>query len=88
MSGKDYETVLAQTIDAISIFRNQTVTAETNLVSDLNLDSIGIAELVAEMEDRFGVIIPMEKLQEIRTVRDIARSLVSLGEPHRDLESV
>ena len=83
MAGTDYETVLAQTVEIITSFSNQTVTEDTNLVADLNLDSIGIAELVAEMEDRFNVVIPMERLSEIRSVRDIVVSLVPLVNQER-----
>ena len=78
MSAKDYETLLAETIDIISRLRQQDVTQDTRLVADLSLDSVDIAELVAEMEDHFDVIIPMEKLPEIRTVQDIALSLAPL----------
>ena len=83
MAGIDYETLLAQTVEIITSFSNQTVTEDTNLVADLNLDSIGIAELVAEMEDRFNVVIPMERLPEIRSVRDIVVSLVPLVNQER-----
>jgi len=83
MAGTDYETLLAQTVEIITSFSNQTVTEDTNLVADLNLDSIGIAELVAEMEDRFNVVIPMERLPEIRSVRDIVVSLVPLVNQER-----
>jgi acyl carrier protein len=88
MAGIHYEKVLAQTVEIISSFSNQAVTEDTNLVKDINLDSIGIAELVAEIEDRFNVIIPMERLPEMRTVRDIAVSLVPLVNQERDLGSV
>jgi D-alanine--poly(phosphoribitol) ligase subunit 2 len=42
---------------------------ETGLV-----DSIGLVELILELEDRFGVSLPMENLEidDLRTVRRIA----------------
>lgn len=78
MSGRDYDTLLAETIDVISRLHHQEINKDTRLVADLSLDSVDIAELVAEMEDHFDVIIPMEKLSEIRTVQDIAQNLAPL----------
>ncbi|MCW5836000.1 MAG: hypothetical protein KIS78_26605, partial [Labilithrix sp.] len=44
------------------------------------LDSLGVMELVADVEDRFSVTIPNEVLGDISTVEDIARALVKLQE--------
>jgi acyl carrier protein len=73
-----YEAILADTIEVTSNLAKKPVTENTNLVADLELDSIGIAELVADIEDRFKVVIPMERLPTLRTVRDVAQNLVPL----------
>lgn len=78
MSSRDDETLLAEIVEFISRFYQREVTENTNLITDLKLDSLDIAELVAEMEDHFKVVIPMENLSGIRTVSDIARSLAPL----------
>ena len=83
----DYEKVLSQTIDTISTLSRKPVTEDSKLIADLELDSIGIAELIAEMEDRFNVVIPMEQLHEMRTVRDVALALVPLVNAGDNLES-
>jgi acyl carrier protein len=75
MPGKDEETLLAEVIRFISGFYHHEVTESTQLLADLKLDSLDIAELVAEMEDHFSMVIPINNLSEIRTVGDIARSL-------------
>jgi len=82
-----YEKVLSQTVEIISTLSRQPVTEDSKLIADLELDSIGIAELIAEMEDRFNVVIPMEQLHELRTVRDVALALVPLVNAGDDLES-
>ena len=82
-----YEKVLSQTVEIISTISRQPVTEDSKLIADLELDSIGIAELIAEMEDRFNVVIPMEQLHELRTVRDVALALVPLVNAGDDLES-
>ncbi len=49
-----------------------------HIQNDLGLDSLGVMELVADVEDRFAVTIPNEILSDISTVEDIARALVKL----------
>ncbi len=78
MSNTGDETLHAEVIALISRLHKREVTDDTHLVKDLKLDSLDIAELVAEMEDHFNAVIPMERFSEIRTVGDISRSLSSL----------
>lgn len=75
MSIRDDETLLTEIVEFISRFYQREVTADTHLITDLKLDSLDIAELVAELEDHFKVMIPMGNFSGIRTVGDIARSL-------------
>ena len=49
-----------------------------HIQNDLGLDSLGVMEVVADVEDRFEVAIPNAVLTEIATVEDIARALVKL----------
>lgn len=83
-----YEAVLADTIEIISSISKKSVNENTNLAADLDMDSIAIAELVAEIEDRFKVIIPMERLPELRTTRDVVVNLLPLLNASNDLENV
>jgi D-alanine--poly(phosphoribitol) ligase subunit 2 len=48
--------------------------ADTDLFATGLVDSIGLVELILELEDRFGVSLPMENLEidDLRTVRRIA----------------
>ena len=50
----------------------------TDLVGDLAFDSLTVMELVAEVEDRFDVSIPLNGLPEVRTVGDFARMVAAL----------
>jgi len=47
------------------------ITADTDLVDDLSLDSLKIMEVLAEIEDRFDISVPINILSDIRTVRDV-----------------
>ena len=53
------------------------VTAASTIGGDLSLDSLAVMELVADVEDRFGISIPDDSLAELRTVKDVCDALVS-----------
>ena len=48
---------------------------ETELRDELNLDSLDMIEVVYEIEERFDVQIPEEKVREITTLQQIVEGL-------------
>ena len=56
----------------------RTIKPNDHIQNDLGLDSLGVMELVADVEDRFSVTIPNDVLSDISTVADIAKALVRL----------
>lgn len=51
------------------------INATTNFVEDLKLDSLDIVELMMKMEDEFGVTIPEEDAEGLKTVQDVVSYL-------------
>jgi acyl carrier protein len=51
------------------------VKESSHLVADLSIDSLGVMELLAEIEDRFELNIPDEVLREVNTVADVAMTI-------------
>ena len=51
------------------------ITGATSFVDDLNLDSLDIVELMMKMEDEFGVEIPEEDAEGLKTVQDVVTYL-------------
>lgn len=49
----------------------ETLQPDTDLISDLSLDSLAMYELVIDLEERYGLRISDEDLDRIRTVADI-----------------
>lgn len=45
---------------------------DDDLVSDLQLDSVGLLTLVVGLEDRFRVALAEDDAAKVRTVRDLA----------------
>ena len=44
---------------------------DSDLVADVDLDSVALLEVIAELEDRFGRRLTEEDLQDAVTVRDL-----------------
>jgi acyl carrier protein len=51
---------------------------QDHIQNDLGLDSLGVMEVVADIEDRFGVTIPNDTLGNMATVEDVAKALMKL----------
>ncbi|ATH08866.1 acyl carrier protein [Halobacteriovorax marinus] len=51
------------------------INAGTSFVDDLNLDSLDIVELMMKMEDEFGVEIPEEDAEGLKSVADVVTYL-------------
>ena len=49
---------------------NEEIQLEARFLEDLGADSLDLVELVMAMEDEFGISIPDDKIEEIKTVRD------------------
>lgn len=65
--------ILQKHVDA-----SRTIRPNDHIQNDLGLDSLGVMEVIADVEDRFSVNIPNEALSDIATVEDIAKALVKL----------
>jgi acyl carrier protein len=51
------------------------VTESSHLVADLGIDSLGVMEVVADIEDKFKLTIPDEALREVDTIGDVASAI-------------
>ncbi len=49
-----------------------------HIQKDLGLDSLGVMELVSDVETRFNVSIPSEMFDKIETVGDVAKAVTTL----------
>ena len=50
----------------------QEITPDTNLITQLAIDSIKLLNLIMELEDNFDISIPLNALTDVLTVRDLA----------------
>ena len=74
------EAALQQIMDILKPFvpDGLEITAETDLVADLDLDSLKVMKILESMEDSFDISIPINILPDVRTVGDLERQIQKL----------
>jgi len=55
----------------------RTITAATNMVTELQLDSFQVMEFMLEVEDHFDIVIDLESLSDIQTITDLAAVVIA-----------
>jgi len=55
----------------------RTITPETNIASDLQLDSFQVMEFMLEVEDHYDVAVDLESLSNIQTIHDLAAVVIA-----------
>lgn len=78
MTDNNYDEIIELLCDRLSSLTNTdtNITAETNLISGLSIDSIKLLNLIMEIEDAFDISIPINALADVQTVHELA-SLIS-----------
>ena len=75
-----YDDALVLTLDVLKrhVDRPQGITKDHHIQNDLGLDSLGVMEVVADLEDELHLQIPTERLNGIATVDDVAKTIAKL----------
>ena len=79
MSSWTKERVSAEVIEILKphVQSGATLGDESHLVADLGIDSLGVMEVVADLEDKFKLHIPDDALREVNTVADVTLAITS-----------
>ncbi len=70
---------LAEVLEEVSGVPADKVVREAAFESDLEVDSLTMVEVVVACEERFGVRIPDEALENLRTVGDAIDYIAAAG---------
>ncbi|WP_342641219.1 acyl carrier protein [Rhodoligotrophos ferricapiens] len=72
--GETKEQIFEELCQLIAPFNTKgvAITPETDIATDLNIDSVAVMDFVMEIEDRFDIDIPLNLLAEIRTMAELA----------------
>jgi acyl carrier protein len=80
MSGPGISNIEAGVIDAVKRISRRPVepTLASDLVADLGFDSLEVLELVAELEDRFDISVPVDDIPAARTIAQVIAHVARL----------
>lgn len=77
------DNILPQIVDILGCYNKssttQSITLKTDLSVDLNLDSLGVMDLMMDLEEKFDITIPLNLMPEIKTVDDLANVIMKLA---------
>lgn len=51
---------------------------DSGVIADTGLDSVSVMDFVMELEDEFDITISLDRIAEVRTVRDLAEVVGAL----------
>ena len=54
------------------VIDEESIKPESNIIDDLNADSLAIVEMLMAIEEKYGVNVPDEDVPNLKTVQDIA----------------
>lgn len=54
------------------------ITVDTNMVTELQLDSFQVMEYMLEVEDHFDIAIDLDSLSNIHTINDLAGVVIAM----------
>lgn len=60
-----------------SLAGNHDISPDTNMVTDLQLDSFQVMEFMLEVEDHYDVAIDLVSLSNIHTIADLATVVIT-----------
>ncbi len=59
---------------------NRPILLQSGIVSDLEVDSVAVFDLVMGLEDHYDISIPMEMVSDIKTVGELVNAVTQLTE--------
>lgn len=67
--------------EIICLIQNSTetpiqITEDTHLIRQMGLSSVETMMLISDLEDRFGISIPVSALRSVQTVGDLCRIVI------------
>ncbi|MEO9969108.1 MAG: acyl carrier protein [Hyphomonadaceae bacterium] len=57
---------------------NVSISPQTVIVSDLEVDSVAVFDLIMEVEDSYDITFPMETVSEMKSVGDLVGTIRTL----------
>jgi acyl carrier protein len=68
---------LAEILEEVAGVKPADVSEEKSFTEDLDVDSLSMVEVVVAAEEKFGVKIPDDKVQDLKTVGDAVSYIIA-----------
>ena len=81
MSAEQDNGIAARVLDLLGakVGAERPINLQSNVIDDTGLDSVSVMDFVMELEDEFDISIPLDRIAEVRTVRDLADAVCALS---------
>ncbi|MEG0250091.1 MAG: acyl carrier protein [Peptostreptococcus sp.] len=66
-----FEKIKEIIVDKLNIDDDSFITLDTDLMEDLNADSLDAVEIIMDIEDEFDITVEEDDVEQIRTIADI-----------------
>jgi len=75
------DTIFARIVELIGPLNKKAVvlTEDTSFSNDLEMDSLTVMDLVANIEDEWDIVLPLNMLPELETIGQVADTVVKLA---------
>lgn len=72
--------ITTQVIDVLAgmVQSGTPISGRTRIARDLGLDSVAIMDFVMELEERFDILIPLDQIADVETIRDLCQAVDAL----------
>lgn len=80
MQIKTIEKAVIELIHDSTMVQRESIKPESNLISDLSMDSLDRVELCMAVEDEFGIEIPDDVAEQLVTVQQVIDKVTELKE--------
>ncbi|MFC9789794.1 meromycolate extension acyl carrier protein AcpM [Rhodococcus sp. NPDC127528] len=78
---------IAEIVEEVTGIEPTEVTIEKSFVDDLDIDSLSLVEIAVQLEDKYGVTIPDEDMQRLRTVGEAVTYVQKMEGENSELAS-
>lgn len=80
MAAADLELITAAVARALERFARpgQSLGPDTDIMADLDIDSVTVLDVIMELEDEFDISVPLELTPKVKTIGDLAAQIAAL----------
>lgn len=80
LAASDWNEIFTATAAALQPFARpgQTLAPDTDIMADLEIDSVTVLDVVMELEDKFDISVPLELVPKIKTIGDLTTQIQAI----------